>query len=79
MFFQNGLKKPEKPEKPGAVVGKRSIDNVKSETRLSSDICGDPVQLTDLDSQEDKEMAVRVLDSLKTDLDRRMLKTHGQN
>jgi hypothetical protein len=50
------------------VVGKRSIDNGKSETRLSSDIRGDPVQLiiTGFDSQEGKEMAVRVLDSLKT-------------
>jgi hypothetical protein len=34
----------------------------------------DPVQPTSLDTQEDKEMALRFVDSLKAILERRMLK-----
>ena len=34
----------------------------------------DPVQLTNFDSQDDKEMAVRFFESLKAVLERRILK-----
>ena len=38
----------------------------------------DPVQPTSLDTQEDKEMALRFVDSLKAILERRMLKKGGE-
>ena len=38
----------------------------------------DPVQLTNFDSQEDKEMAVRFFDSLKAVLERRMLQNRDE-
>jgi hypothetical protein len=38
----------------------------------------DPVQPTGLDTQEDKEMALRFVDSLKAILERRMLKKGGE-
>ena len=39
----------------------------------------DPVQPTSLDTQEDKEMALRFVGSLKAMLERRMLKTGGES
>jgi hypothetical protein len=39
----------------------------------------DPVQLTSFDSQDDKEMAFRFIDSLKQVLERRTLPNRGEN
>ena len=39
---------------------------------------GDPVQLTNFESKEDEEVALRFFDSLKTVLDRRMLQNRDE-